>query len=162
MTISNENKLDVESKPLTVSDLETTKMDNFFSLATIRHFLYCEFDHYDYCLKGLMQIDGRFVVCRVAGEIECVVDGNLPFFTLHLLDWDEKCQEYLGDYRHRFLHWFYDKNRNRMQANKDQSLGPLSEKWKNNPILDKAGEAITVDEFWDTFGDFLHYESGLE
>lgn len=76
--------------------------------AWVRERIICEFDHYDCCLKGLVEHEGRKLFVRIANRADVECDPDEPsVYTVHEIDWDQECDEYLADYRAAFAHWFW-------------------------------------------------------
>lgn len=97
-------------------------------------YLVCEFDHYDYCLKGLVKVGNRYFVC-----ITTNMDGNPEeeiYYNLFQVNLDKECLEYLDDYRVAYKHWFHEGKPRCQYLHWD--LTWFSEKWKHrNPILEQ-------------------------
>lgn len=97
--------------------------------------LICEFNHWDICLTGLVEVDG----IKMLATVEPEYDGNCHQeeidYTLQEIAWDAECDEYLEDYRVAYKHWFHPR-----KVNYDgRSLEWFSDKWqRRNPIEEKA------------------------
>lgn len=113
----------------------TTATINTKTLRWVYEHLVCEFDHYDCCIVGLVEVDGVNLLCRVEPEYESLPEDQSATYTLHDIAWDAECDEYLEDYRVAYKHWFHPR-----QDNYDgRSLKWFGDKWQGrNPIEEKA------------------------
>ena len=66
--------------------------------------LICEFNHYDVCLKGLVERNGEKWFCWIIGEY---FEDDVQY-TIRRVNWTPECEEYLSDYRKTYEHWFHD------------------------------------------------------
>lgn len=107
-------------------------------VAWIYERLVCELDHYDICLRGIVDVDGELMFCRVVGEFR-----NQPLYTLHAIDWNDKTREWFEDYKQAYAHWVYDSDRRR-PAYDGRSTQWFSDKWRgtNYPLLREAPVVI--------------------
>ena len=96
--------------------------------------LICEFEHWDVCLVGLVNYFGKRCLCKVRDLLEDQIE-----YTLHEIDWDEECDDYLNDYRAAYPHWFYvDGKRQRDAMSEFGAIVRLGERWGSNPIVRKT------------------------
>lgn len=87
----------------------------------------CEFEHWDRCLKGLVECDGQKMFCKILNDDE---------YELRPIAWDAECDEYLADYRKAYPHWFHDESKRSYDG---RDLKWFSDKWQHrNPIEEKA------------------------
>lgn len=104
------------------------------NLQFVYKYLVCEFDHYDFCLKGLIKIGTRYFVCiNIRGRDD---PEEEIYYNLYPIELDEECNEYLEDYRVAYKHWFHEGHERCQYLCWDLSW--FSEKWKHrNPIIEK-------------------------
>lgn len=101
-------------------------------LGWVYEHLICEFDHWDICLKGLVDRNGERWFCWV-GDAYC----DDVQYTLRKVDWTALCDEYLEDYRVAYEHWFHEgKPRGSYDG---RPLDWFNEKWGHrNPIEEQS------------------------
>lgn len=95
--------------------------------------LYCEFDHWDICLTGLVQLDENLLFCKILSDSPKIYKSN---YLVSEVNWTPECLEYLDDYRNAFPHWFYTNG----ERPRYSGVYPRSftEKWQNrNPITEQ-------------------------
>lgn len=101
------------------------------SLLWIYQRLICEFDHWDICLSGLINLNDKYVFCKV-----CDPNAKNVQYKLYNIIWNNECEEYLQDYRIAYTHWFYN-NGKRHCPYDGKDLTWFDNKWKHrNPIED--------------------------
>lgn len=101
---------------------------------TYKH-LVCEFDHWDFCINGLILYEKHYYVCELANPRTCYDED--PKYYIYPIDWNDKCTEYLEDYKIAYAHWFHT-NGVRETKYEGWDLCWFEEKWKHkNPIAEQ-------------------------
>ena len=101
----------------------------------------CEFNHWDVCLKGLIEVDGQKMFCEV---VESEDYENLVYHIFPVA-WDDVCDEYLKDYKESYHHWFHNRDHmgdmgcSNRETYDGRPLDWFTEKWqKCNPIAERV------------------------
>lgn len=103
--------------------------------------LVCEFDHWDICLKGLIEVKGIRYYCKIAGNYW---DNNMLKYEVTKVILDKECEEYLEDYKIAYKHWF-PINGQRPPYN-GWDLSWFDKKWKKrNPIIELAAKQNEIN-----------------
>lgn len=101
--------------------------------------LVCEFNHWDICLIGLVEFNGKKYLCKANNDDDSECSRKCSY-TLYEIDWNEECDEYLEDYKVAYKHWFHE-NGKRPYLYNNWDLSWFSEKWKHrNPIEERIND----------------------
>lgn len=92
--------------------------------------LVCEFDHWDFCLAGLVKVDEKYFYCKFLGD-------KTKTYEILPINWTEECQEYLDDYAVAYKHWFYVDG-HRTESYNHWDLSWFSEKWGHRSPIEES------------------------
>ena len=112
-------------------------MSNLYLADLVYEHLVCEFGHYDCCLTGLMEIEGRYFICKIDEDVYVKAEGESgghglsALYKMYLIQPQGRFEEYLYDYSQAYPHWF-----------KDHRKGPCP---NNIKWLERSGRRIS---FW--------------
>jgi len=95
--------------------------------------LVCEFNHYDICIDGIIEVDGVKKFCKLYDDH--LETDRIAEYEIYDVDWTSECLEYLDDYMKTFNHWCY-KNCKRQRGLDEytKNIKWFNEKWDKNPI----------------------------
>jgi len=94
---------------------------NVIKLEECYEYLVCFFFYYDVVLEGLIQLNGHYYYCSITENHK---------YNLLPVEWDERCEEFLEDYRSAYPSAFFKPSISKSQFDK---------KWSNtNPITDNT------------------------
>ena len=126
----------------------------YFTQDTIYKYLVCEFNHWDFCLSGLVKLDESYFLCEYAMDIECLLRRSYVCYTLKPIEMTEEMLEYLADYKTKSPFWFHEDGKRYIEERgSDLPCGrKFSEKWPENPITTDS-EPLGMDELYDLVGE---------
>lgn len=116
-------------------DKDTNKNYCTVDIDFVYKYLVCEFDHWDICLEGLVEIYSFMYFCEIVSTN--ISNRKSVQYALYPIYWTDECQEFLEDYGVAYKHLFFQNGKKQYQYN-GWPLKWFEEKWQHrNPIKDQ-------------------------